>query len=422
MKKLLKFMLALVVVGSMAACSSNEPQQGGDEAKPVEFSIWHTFTKDQEQLLNDLADEFEAAHEGVTINVVGGYDAGEFNGTVTSAVTNDVGPQLIFQYTSFAKSFDGYDILLPLSDYWNFDLADLCPAGYIEEASAFADGKIYTAPIQTTGPVLFYNKTIYDSLGLKAPRTWEDLKVASKKIHDELGIVGFGCDGKLTDLAQIFIYQSHDGAYVDLENNKVLWNDDKTVEWINYWAEGVKEGYFQLKAQAADGYTSGDINSQLVGAYMGSSAGLPYLRPAENGWEVGVTTVPVIDENSVEVVNWNRSAIAFKTDNEATNQAIADFVAYFIEQDARWAKVLNAYSPYYAVQEQAEYQEYVSKDIALIALGQQLANGLVPPTFTGGDVMREELHTVFSGVLADGYDAATALNTAAINSEAAMNE
>ena len=194
------------------------------------------------------------------------------------------------------------------------------------------------------------------------------------------------------------------------------------TQWVEWWAEGVREGYFQLKAQAADGYTSGDINSQLVGAYMGSSAGLPYLYPEENGWELAVTTVPVIDEESVEVVNWNRSAIAFKTDSEATNQAIADFVAYFIEQDGRWAKVLNAYSPYYAVQELTEYQEYVSQDIALIALGKQLPNGLVPPTFTGGDIMREELHTAFSGVLADGYDAATALATAAKNSEAAMNE
>ena len=425
MKKLFKLVLALVLVLGMAACGTGNggtDTPADDEPEKVEFAIWHTFTKDQEQLLNDLANEFMAAHEGVTIKVHGGYDSNDFNGTVTNAVTNGVGPQLIFQYTSFAKSFEGYDLLLPLEDYWDFKLADICPAGYVEEASAFEDGKVYTAPIQTTGPVLFYNKTIYDSLGLSEPRTWEDLKVASKKIHDELGIVGFGCDGKLTDLAQIFIYQSHDGAYVDLENNKVLWNDEKTVEWMNYWAEGVREGYFQLKAQAADGYTSGDINSQLVGAYMGSSAGLPYLYPEENGWELAVTTVPVIDEESVEVVNWNRSAIAFKTDSEATNQAIADFVAYFIEQDGRWAKVLNAYSPYYAVQELTEYQEYVSQDIALIALGKQLPNGLVPPTFTGGDIMREELHTAFSGVLAEGYDAATALATAAKNSEAAMNE
>ena len=90
-----------------------------------------------------------------------------------------------------------------------------------------------------------------------------------------------------------------------LENKKVLWNDEATVEWINYWAEGVKEGYFQLKAQAADGYTSGDINNKLVAAYIGSSAGLPYLKPEENGWEVAVTTVPVIDEDSVEVIEYN---------------------------------------------------------------------------------------------------------------------
>lgn len=426
MKKLFKLALAMMLVLGMAACgtgNSGTDTPAGDEPKEVKFAIWHTFTKAQETMLQDFAAEYMAAHEGVTIDVIGGYDYATFEGTVSDAVTNGVGPQVIFNYSSFAKNFDGYDMLLPVEEYWDFKLSDVTSANYVEEASAFDDGKVYAVPMQTTGPLLFVNKTIYDELGLTIPRTWDELKANSKKIYEEKGIVGFAVDSA-TDFAQVLILQTHDGEYVDLANKKVVWNDSELTTWVEWWAEGVREGYFQLKAQSADGYNSGDINSGILASYIGSSAGLPYLggQGADATWELAVTTIPVIDEESVEVVNWNRSAIGFKTGDEATDAAIADFIAYLITQNGRWVQILNAYSPYYAVQEDADYQNFVSNDLALTALGKQLVNGIVPPTFSGANQVRTELDTMMKGVLNEGWTAEQAVNTAATNAEAAMNE
>jgi len=426
MKKLFKLALAMMLVFGMAACGTGNggtDTPAGDEPKEVKFAIWHTFTKAQETMLQDFAAEYMAAHEGVTIDVIGGYDYATFEGTVSDAVTNGVGPQVIFNYSSFAKNFDGYDMLLPVEEYWDFKLSDVTSANYVEEASAFDDGKVYAVPMQTTGPLLFVNKTIYDELGLTIPRTWDELKANSKKIYEEKGIVGFAVDSA-TDFAQVLILQTHDGEYVDLANKKVVWNDSELTTWVEWWAEGVREGYFQLKAQSADGYNSGDINSGILASYIGSSAGLPYLggQGADATWELAVTTIPVIDEESVEVVNWNRSAIGFKTGDEATDAAIADFIAYLITQNGRWVQILNAYSPYYAVQEDADYQNFVSNDLALTALGKQLVNGIVPPTFSGANQVRTELDTMMKGVLNEGWTAEQAVNTAATNAEAAMNE
>ena len=421
MKKLFKLILAMILTMSMAACSGSK--SGSNDSGEVEFAIWHTFTNTHEAMLNTLVNEFMAANEGVTINVVGGYENSSFKGAVSDAVSNGVGPQLVFEYTSFAKNFDGYNMLLPLEDYWTFKLSDVTSENYVKEATEFADGKVYAAPVQTTGPLLFVNETIYAELGLEIPRTWEDLKTASKKIWEEKGIVGFGVDSP-SDFAQILIFQSHDGDYVDVANKKVMWNDTETAQWLEWWAEGVREGYFQLKAQSADGYNSGDLNSGVLAAYMGSSAGLPYLggQSEDATWKLAVTTVPVIDETSVEVINWNRSAFGFRSSNEAVNQAAADFVAYLIENNDRWVMTMNAYSPYYAVQQDAAYQEFVSGDLALTALGQQQVNGIVPPAFTGSTELREELKAMITGVLNDGWTATSAVNTAAKNSEAAMNE
>ena len=112
MKKLFKLALAMMLVLGMAACGTGNggaDTPAGDEPKEVKFAIWHTFTKAQETMLQDFAAEYMAAHEGVTIDVIGGYDYATFEGTVSDAVTNGVGPQVIFNYSSFAKNFDGYD-------------------------------------------------------------------------------------------------------------------------------------------------------------------------------------------------------------------------------------------------------------------------------------------------------------------------
>ncbi len=510
MKSLVKKSLVAATALSLCACSSQSKESStGDAAgnQNVSFTIWHTFTEAQQTLLETLANEYETAHPGVSIEVIGGYDPNSFESTVQDAVINGVGPQLVFNYASFATNFDGYDMLIDFGANWDIDLASMMAQGTYAEATGYSDSKIHSVPIQTTGPVLFYNKAIYDELGLTAPSTWDELKENCKIIYEQTGKVGLAVDSlqdlaqmfilqshdgqyvdadnkkvlwndektlqwvnwwadgdSLQDLAQMFILQSHDGQYVDADNKKVLWNDEKTLQWVNWWADGVAKGYFQVAPTTGD-YNSSDLNAGALVSYIGSSAGLPYLDlsaingevlSAING-EVAVTRVPVIDENSKEVVNWNRSAIGFKKDDATdkvvtdfvkyfieqdqrwveclnayspyyavqdseSDKVVTDFVKYFIEQDQRWVECLNAYSPYYAVQDSESYQAYVAKNIALAALGEQVNDGLVVPAFSGSIQMRDELKSLFASAADPNFDAKSALENAAKLSEAAMTE
>ena len=192
MKSLFKKVMVGGMALAMAACSSNggttsttTTDEGETTASEVSFAIWHTFTEDQQTLLETLAQEYMDAHEGVTIDVIGGYDVGTFEATVQDAVINGVGPQLVFNYASFAKNFDGYDMLINFQDHWDFDYSTLVAEGTYAEATDFSDGGVHAVPIQTTGPILFYNKTVYDDLGLTAPKTWDELKENSKTIYEQ---------------------------------------------------------------------------------------------------------------------------------------------------------------------------------------------------------------------------------------------
>ena len=443
MKKLFKLMLAGFMAIGLGAC--------GGTSDETEIQIWHTFTEGQEKLLNEIADEFETANPGVTVNVINTGSPDDFKGKVTDSVSNGVGPNVIFDFASYATTFDipGTNYLLDFEKYWGADYdykSTLSSAGLYEEATNFSDGKLHVAPVYTAGALLFSNEAIYEACGVAVPTTWDEMKTAAKTIYEKTGIVGLALDSP-SDFIQLLIYQSNGGKIVDLENNKVAFNTEEVKKWLEWWAEGVQAGYFVFKAIDAGGYCSADINNAAVASYIGSSAGIPYLNfdgkqfvkeltdaqtqiftnsdlLAGKTAKLVANRVPMISEAEYENAGiiWTRSAIGFNTGDEAENQAAADFVKYFVEQNERWVIELNANTPYKAVEESATYQAHVAGDKALTALAAQVPYSFVAPNFQGVAEMREEAKGLAQGVLASGWDAATALQNAADKVQNAMNK
>ena len=138
MKKLFTLLLTLVLAASLVAC-------GSSKSNGTTISIWHTFTEGQQELLETIADEFEAANEGITIEVINTGDPNDFKGKVTDSVANGVGPNVIFDFASYAKTFDieGQNYLLDFQQYWgDYDYkSTLSSTGLYEEATNFIDGK-----------------------------------------------------------------------------------------------------------------------------------------------------------------------------------------------------------------------------------------------------------------------------------------
>lgn len=421
MKKLLLMLLSIAMVCTLSACSKNDSANTNEDGeKPVTISIWHTFTEGQEELLNTIANEYMDDHSNVTIEVVNTGAASEYQGKVTDSVINGVGPNLIFEFSTFAKSFDieGADYLLSFEDYWDFDYkATLDSEGLYEEATNFSDGKLHIVPVYTAGAVLFCNQDIYDEAGVAIPTTWDEVKEASKTIYEKTGVVGLSLDS-LADFEQLLIYQCNGGKIVDLDNKQALFNNANVLKWLQWWEEGVDEGYFQVAAQAADGYNSSDINNGLVASYIGSSAGLPYLTVKN----LTVVRVPMISEKDIENAGiiWTRGAIGFDTGDEAENAATADFVKYFISQNERWVLELNANTPYKDVAASSSYQQHVASDKALSALADQIPYSFVAPVFTGATEMRNEITAMMKAAADPNFDAQAALENCANNVNAVL--
>jgi len=413
------------LTGQLASAAAEEEKKQDEEPAIVEeaakaaaakVTIWHTFTGDQDAMLNEIAAEFNAGQGEIEV-IVQSQPYQGFEGNVQSAVANGVGPDIIFNYASTAADYVNEGKVADLTKYIEEEgiipgFKDSLPEGIYNEANGFTDGRMHAIAAVTTGPILFYNKTLYDELGLKAPATWTELAENSKAIFEAKGIPGYAVDS-LTDQMQMLILQNGSG-YIDVENKVVLFNNEAAAAALNWLADGVKEGYFSLTPSTD--YWSNDFSAGLVGSYIGSCAGIPYITP--DGFEFDVAPAP--QEGSVKwYPSWNRGPIVFSSD-EATERAAVTFLAYFLSPDNnfKWAKAMIALSPYAGTNSLPEYAEFVAANPALGAVAESLPHAGFLPSVPGAYTVRTELTRIAKLVAGDIMTAEDALAEA----EAICNE
>lgn len=245
----------------------------------TEIVFWHAMGGGQGEALEKLVKEFEDENPNIKIDLQnqGNYNDLSQKLTATMQSTDDL-PTITQAYGDWMLPFMEADLVTDLKPYIeNEELAfedyeDILP-GLREET--MKDGKITSLPFNKSTEVLWYNKTLFDELGLEVPTTFEELKEVSKKIYEEKGIPGVGFDA-LSNYYATYLKDMD----VDMDSNLDV-TSEESKEAINYYLDGVKEGYFRIAG--TDQYMSGPFANEQVGAYIGSNAGEVYIKDGVDG-------------------------------------------------------------------------------------------------------------------------------------------
>lgn len=293
-KKLTSLALsAVLMTGLMTGCGSKNNASSEEIVteitEPVEISFWHAMSGDLEKTLENLTDKFMEANPNITVNLQNQstYNDLQQKMTATLASPKDL-PTLTQAYPHWMINAMQDELLVDLKPYIENETIGSENYNDILEGfrtSSEIDGKIYGMPFNKSTEVIWYNKTLFDELGLEVPKTFEEFAQVAKTITEKKGIVGAGFD------ALNNFYTTY------LKNKGVDFNSEtdvtsaESVEAANYYLDGIKEGYFRIAG--TDMYLSGPFANETLGMYVGSNAGESFVKQGVDGkFEIGVAPYP----------------------------------------------------------------------------------------------------------------------------------
>ena len=293
-KKLASLALsAVLVTGLMTGCGNSKSASSEEivtEIKePVEITFWHAMNGDLEKTHAKLTDKFMEENKNITVTLQNqsSYPELQQKITATTASPKDL-PTLTQAYPHWMVNAMQDELLVDLKPYIeNETIGDKNYEDILEgfRTASEIDGKIYGMPFNKSTEVIWYNKTLFEELGLKVSTTFEEFAEVSKTITEKKGIVGAGFDSLNN------FYTTY------LKNKGVDFNKDtdvtgkESVEAANYYLDGIKEGYFRIAG--TDMYLSGPFANETLGMYVGSNAGESFIKQGVGDkFEVGVAAYP----------------------------------------------------------------------------------------------------------------------------------
>ena len=179
MKKILSMILAVMMTVSVFSGCSKEPENVEENKNEIVIdSLQQSFTAviydegDNKAFWEDMKTSFEAANQGVTINMIITKDAAY---EVRDRILSGNSPDFVYlpsdEETGVTEALVKDRAMLELTDIETF-----APSGAFENniCKPYGDGKAYVAPIFFETEGLIYNKELLANNGFSVPTTWDE--------------------------------------------------------------------------------------------------------------------------------------------------------------------------------------------------------------------------------------------------------
>ncbi|HEU5318888.1 MAG TPA: extracellular solute-binding protein [Chloroflexota bacterium] len=217
-----------------------------------------------------------------------------------------------FQVATYAhrKAF------LPLDDYVKRDKFDTkkfyAPA--LEEATGVADKKIYGIPMSMGLRLLFWNKDVFQQVGLdpeKPPKTWDEHRQMALRLTQRGGATGLERLGFHLDRGQAHYHLwawQNGGGFQTPDGKKATLNTPQNIEALEYMQRFTRDlGGAQLISAFAKTFGSGAQAPEIVGqlaTYMISYSGVGNYPRYRKELNFGLVIPPVKKEGD-KPITWS---------------------------------------------------------------------------------------------------------------------
>ncbi len=449
-KRILSMLLVLVfVVSALSACGNRtafDPNfvvpEGGYNGEEVTITFSHTMGANLQGVLNKYIEKFNKIYPNIKIEHtnVGGW--GDINGIISKEITAGNQPNIAYCYPDHVAKYNISKSVVALENLMKSEITatdadgNKNPLGftqaqiddfvdaYYNEGKQYADGMMYTLPLNKSTEVLYYNKTFFAEHDLEVPTTWDEMEALCAKI--------LTIDPKCTPLGYdseanwfITMCEQLNSPYTSVDpENYFLFDNETNHNFVKRFREWHQKGYVTTSELLDGAYSSsiftntGDGNRSYMS--IGSTGGASYQCPKAdaNGnypFEVGITTIPQIDPEKPKVISQGPNLCIFNSENPLEVVASWLFVKY-LTTDIAFQTDFSMISGYAPVLESAStdsiYADYLAgadggANITALAVKVSIEQSdacYTSPAFNGSSTAREEVGKLMAMCMATETD------------------
>lgn len=291
-----------VVLGIMGLTGCSGGSGTSSAPATVTFWGWAPGYADAVKAFNASHTDVKVTYQEVQPGSKGGYQK------MLNAVTAGNAPCLAQVGYETLPSFAAQGALEDVASSAKADEKDFQPAAW---KSVTVGDAVYGAPVDTGPMGLFYNKQLFDSLGLSAPTTWAEYKADAEKIHASDPTKFISSPYLDYDYAGLAWQTGATWFGVDGDAWKVSLASDANLKIADYWQGLVSEGLISSAPMYDQAWYTGLGNGSIatvVGAVW--QAGVIKGGAADGSGKWAVAPMPQWSAGDDQVGNAGGSATA----------------------------------------------------------------------------------------------------------------
>ena len=277
---------ALALVGT-AACSNGGSNSSSSSSEKIPSKItkkttvvfWNAMHGVQGSTLKQLTNEFEKKNPKINVKLENQGTYNDLQAKINSTLQSPNNlPTITQAYPGWLWNAAQNKMLVNMTPYINNKNVGWGSAKASGIRTELLDGaKIkgtqYGIPFNKSIETLTYNADMFKKYGIKkVPTTMEELKQVSETIYKKSNhkVVGAGFDS-LSNYYTLGL--KNEGVNF---SDKVNFSGAASKKVINYYADGIKKGYFRVAG--SEHYLSGPFANEKVAMFIGTSAGEGFVK------------------------------------------------------------------------------------------------------------------------------------------------
>lgn len=359
------FLFAVMLITAMAGTAF----ASGDEVTHLVF--WHGMSGTNGEIIEYIVSSFNETHENIVVEAQyqGSYE--ESINKLKAAMRTKDGPDMIQIYEAGTRFMVDSTFVNPMQniiDKYGIDISHL--EEHILDYYTIND-QLYSMPLNTSVPVLYYNKDMLAKVGYdEGPKNWDEIIDISIKVKEQgLADTGIAVSNLPWWFEQVLVQQRY--PMVDNDNGRsaaatrsTLVDGDVAIKACEKWLEMYNNDYI-----AKVGFTPADNNAHfwagLTAMAVDSSGGLRnFLNNIGDSFELGVSFFPPVDADAPNGGVTLGGASIYSCENgrgDSTEAAIAEFIQYVISPEIQGYFHIN--SGYYPITTEAYELEEVKANL-----------------------------------------------------------